>query len=184
MTSGSAKKDAEKSAPDIVGLTADARLRGTAVTLAAAVRSGGVTTAMTYDVRVGTSIWDRAERTSRSPSTNVRLLENAAMIRQTLEGMCVKTMVLIRPKCFPNRAATGYEKAARTFDQKKKALAAASERSKRSKSHNASSDCTVKPPANESRLNSAASLYTVRRDGPSALGSDLACVSLLRGNRA
>ena len=47
MTSGSAKNDADNSAPDNAGLTADARLRGTAVTLAAAVRSAGVTTAMT-----------------------------------------------------------------------------------------------------------------------------------------
>ena len=47
MTSGSAANDVDNSAPDSAGLTADARLRGTAVTLAAAVRSAGVTTAMT-----------------------------------------------------------------------------------------------------------------------------------------
>ena len=35
------------STPAKAGLMADARLRGTAVKLAAAVRSGGVTTAMT-----------------------------------------------------------------------------------------------------------------------------------------
>jgi len=37
----------DRSAPDNAGLTADAKLRGTAVTLAAAVRSADVTTAMT-----------------------------------------------------------------------------------------------------------------------------------------
>ena len=75
-----------------------------------------------------------------------------------LEGMCVNTIVLTRPKRCPSRAATGYEKAASTFDQKKNALAAASESSNRSNSQSAISDWTVKPPANESRLNSAASL--------------------------
>ena len=44
------------------------------------------------------------------------------------------------------------------LDQKKNTLAADSDRSKRSNSHSASSDCTTKPPANASRLNSADSL--------------------------
>jgi hypothetical protein len=47
MTKGNVKNDADSRAPEIVGLMAEARLRGTAVTLAAAVRSCGVTTAMT-----------------------------------------------------------------------------------------------------------------------------------------
>src|SRR5262245_46794919 len=137
---------------------ADARLRGTAVTLAAAVRSAGVTTAITYDVRVGTSICDSADRRSNKAMTTVRSQENAATMRQMLDGMCVKTIVLISPKRWPRRAAIGYEKAVRTLDQKKNALAAASDRSKRSNSHSAISDWTVKPPPKESRLNRAASL--------------------------
>src|SRR5262249_7799864 len=106
----------------------------------------------------GGSMGGRGEGTSSSASTMVRFGEKAARMRQTLEGIWVKTMVLTRPKRLPSRAATGYEKAVSTFDQKKNALAAASERSKRSNSHSAMSDCTVKPPANESRLKSAASL--------------------------
>ena len=51
-------------APASAGLAAAARLRGTDVTLAAAARSSGATTAMTYEVRVGTSIWESALRTS------------------------------------------------------------------------------------------------------------------------
>ena len=47
MMSGNPAKAVESSAPDIAGLIADAKLRGTAVTLAAAVRSAGVTTAIT-----------------------------------------------------------------------------------------------------------------------------------------
>src|SRR5260221_7896148 len=81
-TSGNPRKDVDNSAPDIAGLMADAKLRGTAVTLAAAVRSAGVTTAITYDVRVGTSICERAERTSSSASTIVTLGEKAARMRQ------------------------------------------------------------------------------------------------------
>src|SRR3979490_2646271 len=127
MTSGNAANDVDNSAPANVGLIADARLRGTAVTLAAAVRSAGVTTAMTQDVRVGTSICDSADRTRSRPSTIVRFGEKAARMRQMLDGMWVKTIVLTSPKRFPSRAATGYEKAVRTLDQKKNALAVASE---------------------------------------------------------
>jgi hypothetical protein len=88
----------------------------------------------------------------------MRFGANAAAMRQMLDGICVKTIVLTRPKRFPSQAATGYEKAVRIFDQKKKALAAVSDRSKRSNNHSARRDWTTKPPANESRLNRAASL--------------------------
>src|SRR3954453_21404960 len=57
-TSGQPNGDTVSSQPDRSGATAEARLRGTAVTLAAAGRSSGVTTAMTYEERVGTSICD------------------------------------------------------------------------------------------------------------------------------
>src|SRR5882757_4904145 len=106
-TRGNPVKDVVSRAPAKAGLRDDARLRGTAVTLAAAARSGGVTTAITYEVRVGTSIWESAERTSNRPSTTRRFVENAARIRQRLEGMCVKTIVFTRPKRFASRAATG-----------------------------------------------------------------------------
>src|SRR5262245_20953906 len=158
-------------APANAGLSEDARLRGTAVTLAAAVRSGGVTTAMTYDVRVGTSICESAALTSSNASATIKSGENAAAIRKTLDGMWVKTIVLMRPKRFESQAATGYETALKILVQKKKTLAAESDMSKRMKSHSAKSDCTTKPPANASRLNSTASLYTTLREGPSgALG--------------
>src|ERR1700686_2127541 len=107
ITKGKPVKDVVSSAPAKAGLSDDARLRGTAVMLAAAGRSGGVTTAITYDVRVGTSICESAERTSSSPSTTRRFVEKAARIRQRLEGMCVKTIVLTRPKLLDNRAAMG-----------------------------------------------------------------------------
>src|SRR5260370_12552734 len=106
-TRGSPENDVVSSAPANAGLSDDARLRGTAVTLATAGRSGGVTTAITYEVRVGTSICESAERTSNKPSTTKRFVENAARIRQRLEGMCVTTMLFTQPKHFASRAATG-----------------------------------------------------------------------------
>src|ERR1700730_13887959 len=106
-TRGSPVKEVVSSAPAKAGLSDDARLRGTAVTLAAAGLSGGVTTAITYEVRVGTSICESAERISSRPSTTRRCVEKAARIRQRLEGMCVKTIVFTRPKRFASRAATG-----------------------------------------------------------------------------
>src|SRR5260370_889357 len=96
MIKGHASYPASNSAPAMAGLTAAARLLGTAVTLAAAGRSRGVTTAITYEDRVGTSSWESAARTSSSASASQRLGTIAARIRQRLDGACVNTMVLIR----------------------------------------------------------------------------------------
>src|SRR5262245_48380633 len=107
MTSGKPENAVENSAPASVGLMDDARLRGTAVTLAAAGRSAGVTTAITYEVLVGTSICDSAARINSSISTAVKLGRNAARIRQMLDGIWVKTIVFTRPNFLERRAATG-----------------------------------------------------------------------------
>src|SRR4030081_1673923 len=116
---------------------------------------------------------------SKRMMATVKFQENATRIRQILAGMCVNTIVLTRPKRFPRRAATGYENAASTLDQKKKALAAPSDRLNRSNSHSANSDWTTKPLANASRLNRAASLYTVERDVPNPLDSGTDSCALL-----
>lgn len=142
----------------MTGLTAAARLRGTDVTLAAAGRSGGVTTAITYEERVGTSICESAARTRSSPSAASRLGAMAARIRHTLEGMCVNTMVFTRPICRESQAATGNEKAASRPDQKKNKPAADSDRPNLLNSHSAMSDCTANPPAKASILKRAAIL--------------------------
>jgi hypothetical protein len=122
-----------------------AKLRGTDVKLAAAARSASVTTAMTLDERVGTSICDRADQIKRRTGANGSVGASAASITAMLDGMCVNTIVLIRPKCRDSRAATGNENAESTPDQKKKTPACASERLNRSKSQRASSDWTTKP---------------------------------------
>src|SRR5439155_1667055 len=59
--------------------------------------SAGVTTAMTYALRVGTSICDRALRASSSASAISRLGANAARMSRTLEGRWVNTIVFSRP---------------------------------------------------------------------------------------
>jgi hypothetical protein len=82
----------------------------------------------------------------------------AARIKHTLDGMCVNTMVLMRPIRFDNHAATGKEKADSTPLQKKNSPAAERDSSNLLNSHSATSDCTAKPPANESMLNRTAIL--------------------------
>src|SRR6187431_2507420 len=117
------------------GLAADARLRGTDVMLAAAGRSSGVTIAITYELRVGTSICDSALRISSSATTPARLGTNGIATRHRLDGMCVNTIVLTSPKRLAMRTATRYENAVSTPVQKNSVPALATDISKRSNSH-------------------------------------------------
>ena len=165
--SGSAIQPAAKSAPLSVGLSAAARLLGTAVKLAAALRSAGVTTAITYAVRVGTSICDKALRTSSKASAIGRLGANAASTRHTLAGRWVKTMVLSKPMRRATIGAARREPALSNPAQKKNAPACASDSPNRCSSQSDSSALMTRPPANASTLNSAAYRKTTPRDGPS-----------------
>src|SRR5271166_6132205 len=70
--------------PAGTGAAALARLRGTLVTLAAAARSSGGTTAITYDWRAGTSIDDIAARSSRNTIARGAFGISAARIRNAL----------------------------------------------------------------------------------------------------
>ena len=88
------------------GLTAEARLRGTDVMPAAAARSAGETTAITYELRVGTSICDSALRRRSNATTHPRSDANGTMSSSTLDGRCVNTIVLTRPIRCAMRAAT------------------------------------------------------------------------------
>src|SRR5947209_3140622 len=107
------------------GLAAEARLRGTAVMLAAAGRSTGVTIDITYELRVGTSICDSALRMNSSTITGLSAGMNGIRIRQMLDGMCVHTIVATSPKRFAKRTATRYEPAVSTPVQKNNEPAAA-----------------------------------------------------------
>src|SRR5437667_5185746 len=154
MRSGQAKALTLISQPAWTGLIAEARLRGTAVRLAAAARSEGVTTAITYELRVGTSICDSALRMRRRTMTQDKLGRKGMRIRSTFAGRCVNTMVFTSPMRLEIRTATRYENADRTPVQKKIVPATAVDSSNLSKSHKARRDCTMKPPPNASMLKS------------------------------
>src|SRR2546425_12850481 len=110
------------------GLTEEAKLRGTEVMLAAAARSPGETTAITYELRVGTSIWDRALRASKRAITHPSAGANGTSNNKTLDGRWVNTIVLTRPIRPAIRAASRYEKAENTPVQKKIIPASATDR--------------------------------------------------------
>ena len=145
--------------------------------LAAAGRSAGVTTAITYAVRVGTSICESALRMKSSASATGRLGAHAASTRQTFAGMWVKTIVLSRPMRRATTGAASCEAALSNPAQKKNAPACASDRPKRSSSQSAISELTTRPPANASTLNKAARRTTMARDGPSGAGGDASASS-------
>ena len=80
-TSGHPNGPKPSSQPDRSGAAAEARLRGTDVTLAAPGRSSGRATAITYEERVGTSICDsrlrdasKAKATQAFPANGTRMM--------------------------------------------------------------------------------------------------------------
>src|SRR5215212_938753 len=89
------------------------------VTPAAADRSSGSTTAMTYDWRVGTSIWLRVNRSSSTAIASWRVGISGTMNRSTFDGRWVKTIVLMSPNLAAIRAADRDETAASRFAAKK-----------------------------------------------------------------
>src|SRR5437764_10467688 len=109
IRSGQPKPDSVSKYPEMIEPAAQANVLGTELTLAAAGRSSGLTTAMTYDARVGTSICDSALRASSNPIAVVRSGANGIIIKNTLEGRWVKTIVLMRPMRSAIGTAMRYE---------------------------------------------------------------------------
>src|SRR5271169_1302360 len=97
MSSGQPKLERVSKYPEIIAPAAQAKVFGTAVMLAAAGRSGGVTTAITYEVLVGTSICDRALRASSSAIAVARLGAKGIRINKMFDGRWVNTIVLMSP---------------------------------------------------------------------------------------
>ena len=143
--------------PAAIGGSAPARLRGTFVTLAAAGRSSGETTAITYDVRAGTSICESADRPSRHATASGAFGMNAVRMRRPFAGRWVNTIVRTRPIRPARRTAASWEKAANNPAQKKTAPLTASDKPNRRCSQSTTSAVITNPPPNASRLNSAAS---------------------------
>src|SRR6185295_6009128 len=94
-------------------------VRAMPVTPAAADRSPGSTTAMTYDWRVGTSIWLRLKRRSRTAIASPRFGMSGTRIRSRFDGRWVKTIVFTSPKRAANRDAESDDTAASRFAAKK-----------------------------------------------------------------
>ena len=70
MINGHPKFERSSIHPAAIGGIAEARLRGTLVTLAAAARSAGVTTDITYALRTGTSMLDTRLRAIRQATAS------------------------------------------------------------------------------------------------------------------
>src|SRR5215469_1544470 len=97
MSSGHPNAESVRRYPEIIEPAAQANGLGAAVMLAAAGRSSGRTTAMTYELLVGTSICDRALRASSRPIAVARFGANGTSISSTFDGRWVNTIVLISP---------------------------------------------------------------------------------------
>ncbi len=95
--------------------------------------------------------------------------------------MCVKTIVFKRPMRRASQGATSCEAALSRPVQKKNAPAAASDSPKRCISHSDTRLLSTRPPAKASTENSAASLTTTGREGPSGAGA-AACGSAAEGS--
>src|SRR5262245_10526185 len=76
---------------------ADAARRSPLVAPAAAARASGSTTAAVYDWRVGTSIWEIANRMSRTTIAQTSVGMKGTRMSRILDGTWVNTIVLIRP---------------------------------------------------------------------------------------
>src|ERR687886_759915 len=81
---------------------------------AAAVLSSSLTTPTIYDCLVGTSICERAILARYNAIANGSVGANATSISKIFDGMCVNTIVFIKPILSASFAATKKEKAVRT----------------------------------------------------------------------
>src|SRR5919199_5401250 len=112
---GAAKNDRVcKTYPAIDGDTACAIFLEIFVIPAAAVLSFSLTTTTVYDCLVGTSICDRAILARYNAMANGSVGANATSIIKILDGICVNTIVFIKPILAASLAATRNEKAVRT----------------------------------------------------------------------
>src|SRR4030042_5944543 len=84
-------------------------VRATPVIPAAAERLSGSTTAMVYDWRVGTSIWEMLKRSKSSRIASGRDGISGTNISRILDGIWVKHMGLHRPIFFDRLSARTVE---------------------------------------------------------------------------
>ena len=94
-------------------------VRATPVTPAAAERSSGGTTAITYDWRVGTSICEILNRNIKTAMAHGKFGISGTRISNRFDGRWVKTMVLTRPKRVASCAAYKAERPANKFGRRR-----------------------------------------------------------------
>src|SRR5574337_507582 len=155
--------------------------RAIVVTPDAAERSSGATTAMVYDCRVGTSICEILKRRRSTTIANGNVGMSGTRHSRTFEGICVNTIVLIRPMRAAMRAASNAEIPAKMFAPKKMLPSRPTSIPYVMWNQYARRLCTTKPPANASTANKALSFITTRleRCSPKVrwAGNELAVVS-------
>ncbi len=136
-------------------------VRATPVTPAAADRSSGSTTAITYDWRVGTSIWLRLYRSSRTRIASGSVGMIGTRISSTFDGRWVNTIVLMRPNRAAIRAADKDDTAASRFAPKKIAPRTAGSTPNWTWNQYAIRLCGMKPPPKASMENRTDSRRTI-----------------------
>src|SRR5260370_34794329 len=141
-------------------------VRPTPVIPAAAERSSARTTAIVYNCLVGTPFWLILKRTRRTKTASLRLGISGTRMSRMLEGRCVKTIVLTRPKREARRDASSAEIPAKIFAQKKMTPSVPGFTPNRRKNKYAAKLCTTKPPANETRPNKLESFITTPWECP------------------
>src|SRR5687767_9889433 len=146
------------------GATAAAAVRTVFVIPAVAVRSSASTTAIMYDLRVGTSICDTLMRNKNSATASSPLGASGTRINTTLDGRWVNTIVFNSPKRFASGAVARNDSPATTLTQKNTTASTSGEKPQRRWNQYATSECTTRPPANASSPNSADNLATVPRE--------------------
>src|SRR3954468_3444939 len=104
---------------EIDGEIAAPVVRAIPVTPAAADRSSGSTTAITYDWRVGPSIWLRLNRSSRTSTARGGGGIGGRRISRMFDGRWVNTIVSMRPIRRAIRAADSDDTAASRLAAKK-----------------------------------------------------------------
>ena len=147
-----------------IGPSGRARYLAVFVVAAAAVRSSGSTIAARYACLVGTSIWDRANRRSRTAIASARVGISGMQINKMFEGRCVNTIVFNSPKRAPTRAAAIEDAAWRSPAAKITADISSGDAPNRRSNQNTMNTVTMNPPANESIANSDARRKTRSRD--------------------
>src|SRR6266511_2413494 len=102
------------SSPASAGPAGRVTYRAVLVVAAAAVRSGGGTSAITYAWRVGTSICDSTVRASSSPTAMGRVGASGTAASSKLDGRWVNTIVRSSPTLAASSGAARKEAACST----------------------------------------------------------------------